>query len=119
MRDKFDRMKHYLTDRVAGFSMIEVIIALAVVTMTVAAASTAALVARKVDHAADQFMQILPAAHALQGYEAGLWERPVNNHRTLIEQTDSPDTPHWRIYRVQATEAKLRVAFTGWPDTTK
>jgi len=103
----------------SGFSLIEVIVAVAVVAMTVAAASSSILISRKVEAAAFFYRDALLASTEVQVksyYPALSGEESRSADQVKIEEemiTTDPDgqNPAWIIYTIRSAKADRKVAF--------
>lgn len=103
----------------AGFSLIEVIVAVAVVAMTVAAASSSILISRKVEAAAFFYRDAVLVSADAQAAAYGLSlkdDSEKENARLTVEQetiTSDPGerTPVWVVYTIRSREADRRITF--------
>jgi len=103
----------------SGFSLIEVIVAVAIVAMTVAAASSSILISRKVEAAAFFYRDALLVSADVQAkaYYVALSadESQGLDHVSIEEEliTSDPEgqAPAWIVYTVRSTEAERKVSF--------
>lgn len=114
-------------DSESGFSLIEVIVAVTVVAMTVAAASSSILISRKVEAAAFFYRDAFLVSSEVQAkayYFSLSGEEPHTSGQMKIDEemiTTDPDgqIPAWVIYTIRSAEADRKVAFALKSDSAE
>lgn len=106
------------SDRTSGFTLIEVIVAVAVAAMTIAACSSAILVSRKIEAASIFYRSAYMAAGAVQASDYGIdvsdAERDTKSGVEIEKEAITSDPagriPAWTLYTLRSPEADRRIS---------
>jgi prepilin-type N-terminal cleavage/methylation domain-containing protein len=106
------------TQASAGFTLIEVIVTVAVVAMTVAAATSSVLVAEQAEKSAVFYANVLSAASGLQARAYGIAGDDrrgdfgaVEAEREVVTSDAEGQTLLWKIYTLRSPGHERRVSF--------
>ncbi len=90
-----------------GFTLIEVIVAAAVTTMTVTAVTSSVLASQRLAGASEFYPRAIAQANQLQAEQFGLIVEPDSSGDATVED----NTADWLVYRLEDHDRGITVAF--------
>ena len=106
-------------DRQGGFTLIEVMVALAITAMTISAAVAAVSASQKLGNSAGFQLKASHMASRIQGEYYGLIKPDERDTGLKISPMNPDARDRWIVYRIIADNRELSIAFSVPPDTTQ